>query len=146
MSTRFLTPCLVASAALWVSAAGMSTQEPVIGSEKAVPHHLLNGEEFKLPVSELIGRGRKLFTANWTDQDGAGRPLSTGTGARLVDPTQPLIGSRAMNRVSGPDASSCAGCHNSPHGIPGGSGDFSTVVFQMAQRFDFVTFDRTDTG
>ncbi len=50
-----------------------------------------------------------------------------------------------MNRVSGPDANSCAGCHNSPYSIPGGRGDFASVVVQFAQRFDFVTFDRVDT-
>ena len=106
--------------------------------------HLTGGEEQRLPFMELVAFGRRAFEAAWTDQDGAGRPLSKGTGARLTDPRRPLRGDRAMNRVSGPDANSCAGCHNAPYGIPGGSGDFAAVVFQGAERFDFATFDRTD--
>jgi len=122
-----------------------AAQDQPIGSERAVPRHLLRGEELTLPLPALLRHGRLLFTANWTDQDGAGRPLTTGTGAPLADPMRPLTGARGMNRVSGPDANSCAGCHNMPDGIPGGAGDFASVVFQMAQRFDFATFDRSDT-
>ena len=82
--------------------------------------------------------------ANWTEQEGGGRPLSKGTGKPLSNPGKPLTGNRSFNRVSGPDANSCAGCHNAPYGIPGGGGDFATNVFVLAQRFDFVTFDRKD--
>jgi len=64
------------------------------------------------------------------------------TGRRLTTVDQPLTGRRAFNRVSGPDANSCAGCHNTP--AIGGSGDFVTNAFIMAERFDFVTFDRKD--
>lgn len=56
----------------------------------------------------------------------------------------PLVGMRAFNRLSGPDANSCAGCHNAPFGIAGGSGDFVTSVFTLGQRFDFLTFDPSD--
>jgi hypothetical protein len=135
--------CAVATAAL-VTAASVLTQRLEIGQERALLQHLRSGEELKLSVTELVAFGRSVFLANWTDQDGAGRPLMKGTGARLSDPSQPLVGLRSMNRVSGPDANSCAGCHNAPFGIPGGSGDIASVVFQMAQRFDFATFDRTD--
>ena len=83
--------------------------------------------------------------ANWTDQEGGGRPLTKGTGKQLTDPSQPLVGSRAFNRISAPDANSCAGCHNPPYGIAGGGGDFVTNVFVLAQRFDFVTFDAGDS-
>lgn len=117
-------------------------QSPAIGSEKAVPLHLSGGKEIQIPPRELIDFGARLFSANWTEEDGAGRPLSTGTGKRLTDPTQRLDRLRTFNRVSGPDANSCAGCHNLPR--TGGGGDFVTNVFQMAQRFDFVTFDRKD--
>ena len=51
---------------------------------------------------------------------------------------------RGFNRISGPDANSCAGCHNAPYGIAGGAGDVVTNVFVLAQRFDFVNFDRKD--
>lgn len=54
------------------------------------------------------------------------------------------MGRRAFNRISGPDANSCAGCHNLPYGIAGGGGDIVTNVFVQAQRFDFATLDASD--
>src|SRR5438132_916606 len=71
--------------------------------------------------------------------------MTKGTGRPLADPENPLSGSRAFNRLSGPDANSCAACHNAPYGISGGGGDFVTNVFLLGQRFDFVTFDPKDT-
>ena len=44
--------------------------------------------------------------------------------------------------MSGPDANSCQGCHNAPFGIAGGRGDFVTSVVELAERFDFVTFEQ----
>ena len=115
-----------------------------IGREVAIPRHLQDGEEYRLSIPQLIAFGRKLFCANWTWQEGGGRPLTKGTGRPLSDPKNPLTGLRAFNRISGPDANSCAGCHNSPYGIAGGGGDFVTNVFVLAQRFDFATFDPRD--
>src|SRR5439155_16099737 len=100
--------------------------------------------EFSVPVQRLIAQGKLLFVANWTEQEGAGRPLTKGTGRPLADLSQPLKDARAFNRISGPDANSCAGCHNGPYGISGGGGDFVTNVFLLGQRFDFVTFDPKD--
>ncbi len=116
-----------------------------IGREVAVAHHLEDGEEFSVPLAELLAHGRLLFSASWTEQEGGGRPLTKGTGRPLSDPTHPLTGARAFNRVSAPDANSCAGCHNAPYGITGGGGDFVTNVFVLGQRFDSVTFDPADT-
>jgi Di-haem oxidoreductase, putative peroxidase len=116
-----------------------------IGQEFAISRHLSDDEEFSLPPEQLLEYGKKLFMANWTEQDGAGRPKTKGTGTALADPSQPLIGERAFNRVSGPDANSCYGCHNMPYGIPGGGGDFVTNVFVLAQRFDFATLDKKDS-
>ncbi len=115
-----------------------------LGREVAIPHHLQDGDEFKLSPVELAEFGRMLFTAVWTDQEGCGRPLTKGTGAVLADPTQPLVFPRAFNRLSGPDSNSCAGCHNQPFGIPGGGGDVVSNVFVLGQRFDFMTFDHGD--
>ena len=115
-----------------------------IGREVAIAVHLAEDDEFTMPLTDLLAYGRKLFEANWTEQDGAGRPLTKGTGRQLSDPSEPLVGARAMNRISGPDSNSCAGCHNAPYGIPGGGGDFVTNVFVLGQRFDFVTFDDHD--
>lgn len=144
VNPRLIVSCIVASAGLIVCAATVVTQEPVVGDERAVAHHLLNGEEFELSISALIEHGQKLFAANWTEVEGVGRPLMKGTGKPLSDRSQPLTGPRAFNRISGPDANACAGCHNSPHAIAGGSGDYVTGAFVGAERFDFVTFDRTD--
>jgi cytochrome c peroxidase len=115
-----------------------------IGVEIAVPAHLRDGDELTLPLEQLLAHGKVLFEANWTDQEGGGRPLTKGTGRPLADPSRPLVGARAFNRISAPDANSCAGCHNAPYGIAGGSGDFVTNVSLLGQRFDFITFDPAD--
>jgi hypothetical protein len=77
--------------------------------------------------------------------DGTGRRRKAlETGKTLTDLSAPLTGGRSFNRISGPDANSCYGCHNQPYGIPGGSGDFVASVFVLGQRFDFITFDPQD--
>src|SRR4051794_15884951 len=85
-----------------------------LGSEAAIERHLKDDEEFQIALPDLIEFGRKLFVANWTVQDGGGRPLSKGTGDPLADPSAPLVFPRNFNRISAPDANSCAGCHNIP--------------------------------
>jgi hypothetical protein len=117
---------------------------PRLGEEKGLPSHLQDDDEQRLSLQDLLAHGLSVFTANWTPQDGGGRPLTKGNGRALADPRSPLVGSRAFNRVSGPDANSCAGCHNAPYGVAGGSGDFVTNVFVLGQRFDFATFDHLD--
>src|SRR6516165_7331296 len=130
------TPFLVAIAA---SAQSPSSQ---VGREVAIPVHLQDGEEFNLPVTPLIQFGAKLFNAKFTAQEGAGRPLSKGTGDPLSDLSSPLVFPRNFDRLSSPDSNSCSGCHNVP--IPGGGGDRVTEVFVLAQRFDHLTFDHAD--
>ncbi len=114
-----------------------------VGQESAFPQHLFEGK-LVLPSGQIVSLGRSLFGANWTDQDGGGRPLTKGTGRQLADESMPLTGERSWNRISGPDANSCAGCHNAPYGIAGGGGDFVTNVFVLGQRFDFATLDPND--
>ena len=118
--------------------------DPVIGRETAIPRHIANGEEHTMPLRALLRHGEALFAANWTIQEGGGRPLTKGTGAPLSDPLSPLVFPRAFNRVSAPDANSCAGCHNAPFGSVGGGGDFVTSVFVLGHRFDAATFDHSD--
>src|SRR5579884_2944872 len=115
-----------------------------IGHEGSAPRHLTDGEIESMTAGHLVQAGRNIFNVNWTEEDGGGRPLTKGTGRHLADPSNPLTGRRAFNRVSGPDANSCAGCHNTPYGISGGAGDFVTNVFVLGQRFDFATFDPSD--
>jgi cytochrome c peroxidase len=116
-----------------------------VGREIAVPRHLADGEEFTTPLKDLLAHGKLLFDANWTDQEGGGRPLTKGTGRPLADPSRPVTGARAFNRISAPDANSCTGCHNAPYAFSGGGGDFVTNVFVLGQRFDSITFDPSDS-
>jgi hypothetical protein len=142
---------------LWISAAAVvigiicapgavhslrTDEQRHFGDERAVQVHLQDGEEFRTSVIDLITYGKRLFTAMWTVQDGAGRPLTKGTGAPLSDLSAPLTFPRNFNRLSGPDTNGCSGCHNKPN--VGGGGDIVGNVFVGAQRFDFATFDRTD--
>ncbi len=134
---------IVGGSCLQISLA-QTERESYVGREVSVPRHLKDGEEFTLPLEALIKQGKLLFNANWTEQEGGGRPLTKGTGRPLSDPSRPLTGTRAFNRISAPDANSCAGCHNAPYGISGGGGDFVTNVFVLGQRFDSVSFDPSD--
>jgi len=129
----------VALAVAWNVAVAQQAQ---IGSERGATRRLADGEEYSLPTPELIGAGRQLFSASWTREEGAGRPLSKGTGDPLSDPSRSLTFPFGFNRISAPDANSCAGCHNLP--FPGGGGDIVANVFVLAQRFDFATFDEND--
>jgi hypothetical protein len=113
-----------------------------IGKEMAISRHLQDGEEFEIPTAALIKFGEKLFSAKFTVQEGAGRPMSKGTGAPVSDPSSPLVFPRNFDRLSSPEANSCSGCHNAP--VIGGGGDRVTEVFVLAQRFDHLTFDHND--
>jgi len=113
------------------------------GREVAVAHHLQDGEEFLINRFALLAHGKLLFEAVWTDQEGGGRPLTKGTGKPLSDPSDPLVFPRNFNRISAPDANSCAGCHNKPR--TGGGGDIVANVFVLGQRFDHLTFDPNDS-
>lgn len=116
-----------------------ATSTSTLGREVSVPTRLLDGEEFTVSTKKLLSIGETLFVANWTSQEGAGRPLTKGTGNPLSDPADALVFPHNFNRVSGPDANSCAGCHNAP--LAGGNGDFVANVFVLGQRFDFAMFD-----
>lgn len=113
-----------------------------IGREVAIPAHLQDGEEFNTPLTQLIDYGRQLFTAKFTVQEGAGRPMTKGTGAPISDPSSPLVFPRNFDRVSSPEANACSGCHNAP--VVGAGGDRVTEVFVLAQRFDHLTLDHSD--
>ena len=125
-----------------LTAAGESPS-PQLGREVAIPVHLQDGEEFTTPIEQLIRYGARLFSAKFTVQEGAGRPQSKGTGAPISDPSSPLVFPRNFDRLSSPDANSCSGCHNAP--VAGAGGDRVTEVFVLAQRFDHLTFDHSDT-
>lgn len=136
----------VSSGILLVVISARAIAQSSIGREVAIASHLDEGDEFRMSVSDLLEHGQRLFAANWTSQEGGGRPLTKGTGAPLSDPSEPLVFPRNFNRVSAPDANSCAGCHNAPFGIVGGGGDFVANVFVLGQRFDFATVNEIPDG
>jgi len=140
-ATRAAITCLAVMIA-GLPIGGLATSPP--GEELSSYRRLEDGEEYVLPLRSLIERGKASFEAQWTDQEGGGRPLSNGAGGALSDPSSPLTFPRGFNRISARDANACSGCHNAPFGIPGGGGDFVTGVFVAAQRFDFATLDHSD--
>ena len=125
-----------------VAVASYAVAAGKIGQEVAVPVHLQDGQEFQMTAAQLAAFGKTLFTAMWTSQEGAGRPMTKGTGNPISDLTSPLVFPRNFNRISGPDTNSCSGCHNKPDS--GGGGDIVGNVFVLGQRFDFATFDPHD--
>ena len=62
-------------------------------------------------IPDLIARGKALFKAKFTTEDGAGRPKAT----QAIVPTKRKFGvNPAFARTSGPNSNSCFGCHNDP--------------------------------
>ena len=108
-----------------------------IGDAPAVQTHFSQTgiEQGKYSQEELIEHGEMLFTASFNTLDGAGRPTRTGDD-RFRHRRE---GVQSFNRISGPDANACSGCHNTP--LIGGGGDNVANVFSMSQRFDFVDFN-----
>jgi cytochrome c peroxidase len=98
----------------------------------AVPAHEQIGSE-GYPVARAIADGKTLFRAKFNTADGAGRPAATGDSK----PTPRRSAGNAFQRIAGPDANSCAGCHNEPR--VGGSGDFAANVFVGAHLSDPLT-------
>ena len=134
---------LIVLRSLLFTASALAQRAPSqLGREVAIPVHLQDGDEFNIPLPQLIDYGRQLFTAKFTIQEGAGRPMTKGTGAPISDPSSPLLFPRNFDRVSSPEANACSGCHNAP--VAGAGGDRVTEVFVLAQRFDHLTFDHAD--
>ncbi|MDX9911595.1 MAG: di-heme oxidoredictase family protein [Phycisphaerales bacterium] len=123
------------AAAAGLALASVAIAQPAnIGETPAVQVHLDQRliELGLVPLRTLFDHGELVFDARFNILDGQGRPATTGGGAPRV-PDQPH-----MIRTSGPDATSCQGCHNQP--FSGGAGDFVANVFVLAQTLDPVTF------
>ena len=140
-----LETCKVLIVSLGIGLQFVHAQTTQIGREVAIREHLQDGQEFQTSLATLLDFGRQLFRANWTIQEGQGRPLAKGVAAPtlLSDLSSALVFPRNFNRFSAPEANSCAGCHNAP--IVGGAGDIVANVFVLGQRFDFITMDHSDT-
>jgi Homeodomain-like domain len=67
----------------------VSTDDSRIGREVSVAQHLADGEEFQISLDALFDHGKKLFTADWTSEEGGGRPLTKGNGKPLSDLSTP---------------------------------------------------------
>jgi len=91
------------------------------------PEHEKIGKSY--PLKQAVADGKRLFITKFNVADGAGRPFATEHGF----PTRRSEPGPSLQRIAGPDASSCAGCHNQPK--VGGSGEFATNVFVAAPQF-----------
>lgn len=111
--------------------------ETPMGELPAILRHISNSElsSGELDSSELRAIGQQLFTASFNTLDGAGNsktrffPQQTQQAKLLAN----------FNRISGPDANACSGCHNMP--VVGGGGDSVANVFVLAREFPDVNFD-----
>lgn len=72
----------------------------------------------KLSFDAVAAHGEALFTAQFNRCDGQGRPKTASTGEARP------AGGPDFTRASGPEASSCAGCHQQP--FAGGAGEFES--------------------
>ena len=128
---------LIAAAPIACADQDESSPTPVIGDEPAITRHISQDDidAGKYDIEELIEHGRMLFEASFNTLDGAGRPELTGDGTARGARSMP----QNFNRISGPDANSCVGCHNLPS--TGGGGDNVANVFTQATENAFVDFD-----
>jgi cytochrome c peroxidase len=121
--SRSATAALVC-AFCWLMMAVAEAEEPV---ERAVPHHVNQAdlEARRWSTEQLAEAGRRLFEAKFTLADGVGRPAATGNPfpQRRRDVSEKIV----FARGEGPDANSCASCHQEP--FVGGAGDFAVNVF-----------------
>lgn len=105
-----------------------------LGATGMMPSGLLSKED----LATLIDTGEALFGAHFTTLDGVGRPQAT----QAIDPTRRKHPrEQVFFRTAGPDAGSCAACHNQP--AIGGAGDFVTNVF-ASEGFESADFDSLD--
>jgi len=114
--------CVVAC--LFVLSLGASSGRAQVWDPPAVRVHPTHDSRAS---EDLVRAGRELFETRFNLRDGAGRPGATGDSKPTIRP----VSHSTFIRTSGPDANSCAGCHNQPQ--VGGSGDFAVNVFVGAQ-------------
>ncbi|MEM5472018.1 di-heme oxidoredictase family protein [Hoeflea sp. AS60] len=105
-----------------------------LGASEDMPTGVLPKDE----LLRLIDTGKALFEAHFTTLDGVGRPQAT----QAIDPTRRKHPrEQVFFRTAGPDAGSCAACHNQP--AIGGAGDFVANVF-ASEGFESADFDSLD--
>ncbi|GLQ35480.1 hypothetical protein GCM10007939_17630 [Amylibacter marinus] len=118
----------------WAEDTPWAEKTHALGVFDSPPAGLQSGDQ----LDRLLDLGEALFAAPFTTLDGAGRPRAT----QAILPTKTKRPLRsAFARTSGPDANSCASCHNQP--VLGGAGDFTMNVF-VSEGFNNHDFDTTD--
>jgi hypothetical protein len=130
---------LVAGACTTVLTAEPASAPAIIGDEPTIKVHFSQAaiDAGEVSLESLIQQGRLLFTAQFNTLDGAGRPETTGVGDSPFRERREFPDN--FNRISGPDAGSCAACHSQP--IIGGAGDNVTNIFVDAEIHPFANFD-----
>lgn len=86
----------------------------------------------------LTQYGEQLFSASFTREDGAGRPMATQA---IIPTKRRRPGQLTFSRTAGLDANACSSCHHQP--LIGGAGDFAANVF-VSEGFNHADFDSTD--
>ena len=131
--------CVFVLAALGCARAVETAEIGAVGESGVLDGHTLQSQidARELTLAEIVERGEFLFTASFNALDGAGRPETTDVGVNNFRP--PVHYPDNFNRISGPDANSCLGCHNQPRA--GGFADNAANVFVLADRLHFVNFD-----
>lgn len=101
----------------------------------------LNTWQGKLSAAQLkllTQYGEQLFSASFTREDGAGRPMATQA---IIPTKRRRPGQLTFSRTAGLDANACSSCHHQP--LIGGAGDFAANVF-VSEGFNHADFDSTD--
>jgi hypothetical protein len=128
MSTAFRYFCCAALLGSLAFSVAQASPEIYDGPAITVfPAHDKIGKSY--PLQRAVADGKRLFMTRFNLADGAGRPFVTEHNF----PTRRSEPGPGFQRIAGPDANSCAGCHNQPK--VGGSGDFAANVFAAAPQF-----------
>ncbi|MQF48326.1 hypothetical protein FIM08_00240 [SAR202 cluster bacterium AC-647-N09_OGT_505m] len=133
----FLAIVVLMSLGIACTQATVVNQDLSVGESPGIVRHVTDEDlsHGSLTRDELIAIGKQIFTASFNTLDGSGNSKTRLFGKNTE---QSKLNER-FNRISGPDANACSGCHNMP--IPGGGGDNVANVFVLAREFPNVNFD-----
>ncbi|MFL2639995.1 MAG: di-heme oxidoredictase family protein [Dehalococcoidia bacterium] len=108
--------------------------EAAIGDVPAISVHIDQNDILtnNISVEKILEMGEVLFLASFNTLDGVGRPETNGD----FDARPRRESPDNFNRISGPDANACSGCHNLPK--TGGGGDNVANVFVLSGELPFV--------
>jgi len=108
----------------------------IVGDRPGISAHVSQEaiDSGAISLVKVISIGEILFLSSFNALDGAGRPETNGD----IDLRDRQEFPNNFNRISGPDANACSGCHNLP--FAGGGGDNVANVFVSAGEIGFVDF------